>query len=225
MEVRMKKTSTLLGGALLLVLVVCLCNAEPFAVDQVMSWQPENLYLAAILFLCGYALKSATVVFPLMILQIAVGHIYPGGTAVLINLLGLAVVMIVPHLIGKKLGAEKIERILKRYPKFSGLMKKQQENEMALSFMLRACAIPPADIVTMYLGASGMPLTTNVIGGVLGCFPSMMLTTFLGANIRDPHSPAFWKALILNVVWIALSAFGFWLYKKNFPEEETGEKI
>ena len=100
-------------------------------------------------------------------------------------------------------------------------MKLQQENELALSFMLRACAVPPADIVTMYLGASGMPLHINVLGGVLGALPSMMMTTFLGANIQDPSSPAFWQALGLNIAWIVLSALGFFLLRKFTPKEET----
>ena len=91
---------------------------------------------------------------------------------------------------------------------------------MAFSFMLRACCVPPADVVTMYLGATGMPFRTNVIGGVLGCFPSMVLTTFLGANIRDPESPAFWIALALNVLWVLLSGLGFWLYRRFGQREE-----
>lgn len=84
---------------------------------------------------------------------------------------------------------------------------------MAFCFLLRACAVPPADIVTMYLGATGMPYVTNLIGGVLGCFPGMVLTTFLGSSIRDPKSPAFWQSFTLNVVWIPLSWLGFYLYK------------
>ena len=89
--------------------------------------------------------------------------------------------------------------------------------------MLRACAVPPADIVTMYLGATGMPFVTNVIGGVLGSFPSMLLTTFLGANIRNPESPAFWQALILNIAWIVLSGLGFYLFKKVHSGKEVNQ--
>lgn len=92
---------------------------------------------------------------------------------------------------------------------------------MAFCFMLRACAVPPGDIVTMYLAASGVKFSTNVIDGVLGCFPYMVLTTFWGANIRNPESPAFWKALALNVAWVILSGLGFWLFKRFTGKEET----
>ena len=115
----------------------------------------------------------------------------------------------------------RLANVLQRYPKLEGVLKLQQENALALSFMLRACAVPPADIVTMYLGASGMPLHINVLGGVLGALPAMVMTTFLGANIQDPSSPAFWQALGLNVGWIVLSALGFWLFRKLPTREET----
>lgn len=205
----------LLAGALLLY------DRNPITAEQLMDWQPQNLFLSALLLLLLFAVKSVLVFVPILIPQILVGHLYPGYAAFGLNLLGLVVVMSVPHAIGRRLGGEKLASILQRYPKLEGIMKLQQENELALSFMLRACAVPPADIVTMYLGASGMPLHINVLGGVLGALPSMMMTTFLGANIQDPSSPAFWQALGLNVGWIALSALGFWLFHKLTPREET----
>ena len=186
-----------------------------------MDWQPQNLFLAALLLLMFFAVKSVLVFVPILIPQILVGHLYPGYAAFGLNLIGLVVVMSVPHAIGRRLGGERLASILQRYPKLEGVLKLQQENALALSFMLRACAVPPADIVTMYLGASGMPLHINVLGGVLGALPAMVMTTFLGANIQDPSSPAFWQALGLNVGWIVLSALGFWLFHKLTSREET----
>lgn len=206
----------LLAGALLL-----LYDRNPITAEQLMDWQPQNLFLSALLLLLLFAVKSVLVFVPILIPQILVGHLYPGYGAFGLNLLGLVVVMSVPHAIGRRLGGEKLASMLQRYPKLEGIMKLQQENELALSFMMRACAVPPADIVTMYLGASGMPLHTNVLGGVLGALPSMMMTTFLGANIQDPSSPAFWQALGLNIAWIVLSVLGFFLLRKFTPKEET----
>ena len=118
-----------------------------------------------------------------------------------------------------------MERLLQKYPKIQSILNVQDDNQMAVSFMLRACCVPPADIVTMYLGATGMPFGTNVIGGVLGSFPGMVLTTFLGANIRNPESPAFWKALALNVAWVILSGLGFWLFRKAHSVDQEGSNI
>lgn len=193
--------------------------------EEILSWQPENLALAGVILMVGYAVKSTLVFVPIMLLQILAGHIYGRETAVFVNLLGLAVVMSVPYGIGKKLGAEKMEQLLRKYPKVQSILKVQEDNEMALCFMLRACAVPPADIVTMYLGATGMKFSANVIGGVLGCFPGMVLTTILGSSIRDPESPAFWQALTLNALWIILSGLGFWLLRKRPAAKKDADNL
>ena len=217
----MKRRWKLLCLVLIAGAVLLLYTLNPITAEQLMDWQPQNLFLAALLLLIFFAVKSVLVFVPILIPQILVGHLYPGYAAFGLNLLGLVVVMSVPHAIGRRLGSEKLSNVLQRYPKLEGILKLQQENELMMSFMLRACAVPPADIVTMYLGASGMPLHINVIGGVLGTLPAMVLTTFLGANIRDPSSPAFWQALGLNIAWIVLSALGFFLFRKFTPKEET----
>lgn len=216
----MKRRWKILLLALLALVLLYLHSQYHITTEQLLSWQPENLLLAAFVLLCFFAVKSVLVFVPIMIPQILVGHLYPRDLAILINLLGLVVVMAVPYWIGKGRGTVKMDRLLAKYPKLQMILNAQDDNQMAFCFMLRACAVPPADIVTMYLGASGMPFLTNVIGGVLGCFPGMVLTTFLGANIRNPESPAFWKALALNIAWVVLSGLGFYLYKKVHSGKE-----
>lgn len=217
----MKRRWKLLCLVLIAGAVLLLYDRNPITAEQLMDWQPENLVLAAVALLCLFAVKSATVFIPIMIPQILIGHLYTRDIALFINLLGLVIVMCVPYWIGKRLGRAKMEHLLQKYPKIQNILKAQDDNKMAFSFMLRACCVPPADMVTMYLGATGMPYLTNVIGGTLGSFPSMVLTTFLGANIRNPESPAFWKALGLNVAWVILSGLGFYLFRKFHSGREA----
>lgn len=216
----MKKRWTFLLLILLAVVFLLLHRSPSLTMNQLLFWQPENLFLAAVILLAGYAIKSLLVFVPIMILQILAGHLYSRETALLINLLGLVIVMAVPYWFGKCLGAGKIDVIIQKYPKLKTVLQIQQNNEMAMCFLLRACSVPPVDIVTMYLGASGTGFLANVLGGVLGQLPGMVLTTFLGASIRDPKSPAFWKSLSLNVLWVVLSGLGFYLYKKFGAKEK-----
>ena len=210
----MKKRWKLAGLGLLATGLLYLHKQHHITLEEILSWQPENLVLAAAVLLCLFAVKAASVFIPIMIPQILAGHLYPRDIALLINLLGLVIVMTVPYWIGKGLGSAKMEKLLRKYPMIRNILKAQDDNKMAFSFMFRACCVPPADMVTMYLGATGIPFLTNVIGGTLGCFPSMVLTTFLGASIRNPELPAFWQALALNVIWILLSGLGFYLFRK-----------
>ena len=221
----MKKRWKIFSLALLALSLLYLHQYHHITAEQILSWQPENLFLATVILLCFFAVKSLLVFVPIMLPQILAGHIYGRDTAIFINLLGLVIVMSVPYLIGKTLGSAKMEKLMKKYPKIQALLKVQDENEMAFCFMLRACCVPPADIVTMYLGASGVSFVTNVVGGVLGSFPGMVLTTFLGANIRNPESPAFWKALTLNILWVFLSGLGFWLFRQAHFNEKEGVEL
>lgn len=221
----MKKRWIIVSLALFALGLLYLHQYHHITAEQILSWQPENLFLAAVALLCFFAVKSATVFIPIMLPELLAGHIYDREIAIFVNLLGLIVVMSVPYLIGKTLGSAKMDKLMEKYPKIQTLLKVQDENEMAFCFMLRACCVPPADIVTMYLGASGVSFVTNVIGGVLGSFPGMVLTTFLGANIRNPESPAFWKALTLNVVWVILSGLSFRLFRKAHSEKKEGCKL
>lgn len=64
-----------------IVAVMCILIALYFiagreiSVRQLLALSPENSMAAAALFLLLYAIKSASVVFPLAILEITVGHL------------------------------------------------------------------------------------------------------------------------------------------------------
>ena len=220
-EESMKNRWKLLLLALLAGSLLYLHNHYHIPLDTVLLWKPDNLLFAAAVILLLFAIKSVLVFLPIMVPQIIAGHLYPRDIALVINLAGLFLVVSIPYWIGKKRGAEKMQQFLCKYPRIQSVLNVQDDNRMAFSFMLRACAVPPADIVTMYLGASAMPFSTNVIGGVLGCFPSMVLHTLLGANIRNPGSKEFWMALMLNAAWVVLSGLSFYLFKKFHNREEA----
>lgn len=203
--------------------ILYLHRSQDLSVQEILAWQPPNLIVAAMVILVSYAVKSVLIFVPIMFMQIAAGHFFSRETAILINTLGLAIVMAVPYWIGRLGGSKQMEKLIRRYPKVAKLVNLQHDNEMAACFMLRACAVPPPDVVTMYLGASNVHFLTNVVGGIMGSFPCMVLTTLLGANIRDPSSTAFWQVIALNIVWVVLSALGCWLFKRFAPPKGKEE--
>lgn len=219
----MRKIICIILVLLLTAGIFYLHRSHDLRVQDILAWQPPNLIVAALVILVSYAVKSVLIFVPIMFMQIAAGHFFSRETAILINTLGLAIVMAVPYWIGRLVGSKRMEKLMRRYPKVAKLVNLQHDNEMAACFMLRACAVPPPDVVTMYLGASNVHFLANVVGGVMGSFPCMVLTTLLGANIRDPSSPAFWQVIALNVVWVVLSALGCWLFKWFAPSREKEE--
>lgn len=54
-----------------------LASGNDITVQTVLSYTPESPFAAAIVILLLYALKSVSFVFPIALLQIAAGHLFP----------------------------------------------------------------------------------------------------------------------------------------------------
>ena len=63
----MKKRWKLAGLGLLALGLLYLHKQHHITMEEILSWQPENLVLAAVVLLCFFAVKSASVFIPLMI--------------------------------------------------------------------------------------------------------------------------------------------------------------
>ena len=175
----------------------------------------QNPLLTAGLLLLLYMLKSLTIFFPLLILEMAAGYLFPAPAALIINFLGIGIVLTIPYWIGRALGLRQVSKLTRKYPKFQAIMEKQQNHSFFLCFFLRVISCLPGDIVTMYLGATHTPFSHNLLGGTLGILPGMILATFMGVNIQDPSSPAFWISAALSVGLAVLSIVFYYVYLKR----------
>lgn len=217
LNMRKQKTKTwkaVILTVILAVVVVILVKTD-FSVKTVLSYTPENPVLAACLLVILYSVKSATVVFPVAVLEIAAGHLFSTGTALIINSVGIGVLLTVPYLIGYHSGIHVIRKIIRKYPAFEEIVETQQENSYFLCFFLRVIGCLPGDIVTMYFGATKTPYLQNLIGGFLGMCPGMILATVLGSGIQDPSSSSFWISVLLTLILSVTSFLVYRLYRRK----------
>ena len=204
---------------LLLVLVVVF-QSTGIALQDVFTNEPSDPGLTALIILLFYALKSATVVFPLLALEIAVGYIFPAPTALLVNLAGTAISFTVPYFMGRWLGPEALHRAIQKHPKLANIIDRQQHATFFLCYFLRVLGGLPSDLVTMWLGASRVPYWQNICGGCLGILPKMILATLMGTSIEQPGSPTFLLALVLTVLLSVLSFAIHELYQRRLRRHE-----
>lgn len=197
---------------LLLVLLFVLSDKD-FSVQTILEFTPQNPLCAAIVLLLLYALKSATVVFPLIILEIATGHLFSIWAALGVNFVGILIVLTVPYWIGRFAGMETIPKLIQKYPRFEKIIDRQQDNSAFICFFLRIIGCLPGDVVTMYFGATRTPFFQNLIAGALGILPDMILATLIGENIQNPESPMFWISALLTVTLSVLSLLLYYLYR------------
>ena len=189
------------------------------SLHTVLTYTPRSPLAAAGVLLLFYGLKSITIFFPLLLLELAAGHLFPAPAALAVNFIGMWIVLTVPYWIGRALGLRQVSKLTRKYPRFHAIVAKQQGHSFFLCFFLRAVSCLPGDIVTLYLGATRTPFWHNLLGGTLGILPGMVLATLMGSSIQDPSSPAFWFSAALSVGLAASSALLYAVYWKRHRED------
>lgn len=177
-------------------------TGEPLSVYAIIKYTPKDPILAAIVILFLYALKSLTVVFPLAILYLASGIIFPTWIAILINILGLAITFTIPYWIGRHFGDEAIEEIYTRFPKVKEVTKYQNSNAFFACFITRIVGFLPGDIVSIYFGACNTNFPVYLLGGISGCLLSIITTTILGEKLNNPFTKEFFVVLLIRIIVI-----------------------
>ena len=177
-------------------------TGEPLSVYTIIKYTPKDPILAAIVILFLYALKSLTVVFPLAILYLASGIIFPTWIAILINILGLAITFNIPYWIGRYFGDEAIEEIYNRFPKMKEVTKYQNSNAFFACFITRIVGFLPGDIVSIYFGACNTNFPVYLIGGISGCLLSIITTTIIGEKLNNPFTKEFLVVLLIRIIVI-----------------------
>ena len=105
------------------ILVLCLLAAMcgllasgGISIETLLEYTPQEPEKAFFLFLFLYALKSATIFFPLIFLEVASGYLFPTWMALLLNFTGILLILTIPYWMGKALGLEIVQKAAQRYP-------------------------------------------------------------------------------------------------------------
>ena len=198
----------------LVILTVCLVNRDQFSVDGVLHYSPRNPLLAVLFMLFLFALKSLSVF-------IFSGILFPLPAAIAVNVLGAAVMVSLPYWLGRKLGKDAADGILEKYPKAAALRRMRTGRELPLSFITRAINILPSDILSLYMGATGINYPRYLTGSLLGMALSLVTFPIMGMNITEPASPWFWASIVIQILVSVFFIGGDWLcYRKKRREEE-----
>ncbi len=196
-----------------LIFMICLIGlSEDISVQTILEYTPDNLIVAAFVLIALYAIKSITIVFPIIILEVAVGHLFPPLTAIIISMIGIIVGYIICYWIGYFSGANVLNKLLNKYPTFELFIRKQNDHSSFVCFFLRTLCVLPGDVVSMYLGAVKTPFIYYLLASALGSFPSTVLATLFGASITEPESPMFWISIVLMCIYSGISIL---VYKRK----------
>ncbi len=195
-------------GAVGVFAALFLALGRELSLSELLAWPPESPALAG-LFLVGlYGLKSLSLVFPLLLLYLAAGAIFPLPLAFAVNTAGLAVCVSLPFFLGRRMGVDVQGTLLRRWPRLSRLEELERKSAFRLLALVRAMGLLPCDAVSLWFGASGMRYGPYLAGSLAGMLPMMLAETALGAAVQDAGAWQFWTAAGCGA---ALAVLSLWL--------------
>ena len=120
-----------------------------------------------------------------------------------------------PYGLGRRMGGELIDSIVCKYPKTAFLRQLRMENELFLSFITRIINILPSDILSLYMGASGISYCKYLLGSIAGMLLTIITFPIVGSSITNPTSPLFIASVAIQVVVTVVSITGYALYLRK----------
>lgn len=181
------------------VILVFFLNRDAFTVDNLVSGSPENTVLAALMMIALFAVKSISIVLYSGILYITSGILFPLPTAILVNILGTAVMLTIPFFLGRLMGRRALDHIHGKYPKAAFMSEFQGGGDFMFSFVVHIINLLPTDLVSIYMGAAGLKYGPYLLGGTLGLLVTAVLFPITGMSITRPTSPEFIVSVVLEV--------------------------
>ncbi len=203
------------GGIVLL----CWINRDNITVENIVNYVPENTAAAIGIMLVLFALKGITVIVYGGILYAASGILFSLPAAICVNLAGTVLMTSVPFFIGKRAGADLLDKLVQRNKRLELLRDAPKQNEFLFSFAVRMIGLLPGDLVGMYSGACGFTYGHYICGTAAGMFPSIITFSVMGTSAHDISSPAFLISAGSTILLMLLSLSAFLLWRKRKHKE------
>lgn len=199
----------LLLGALFL-----LPRCRALTAADVLERLPSGPLPAAALLLALYVGKSLSFFFPLAVLEAAAGLLFPLPGALALNAAGIAAAMTVPWLLGRR-ERDGLDALIARHPRLGRVRAMRQGSDFLFVLLLRMAGLFPFDAVSLYLGAAGIPYSTALTAGLLGCLPHLVAVTVLGSALSLRSRRTLLLALAANAAVTAAAALVWALRRRR----------
>ena len=212
---------TLIISLWVMVIIVMLCLHDRISLSAILSYTPSEPYLAAVVMLLMFAMKTLSVFFYSGLLFLANGTLFSLPAAIVMNIAGALVMIFEGYFIGNKLAGEQLQDIEGKYPKLRGLVRLKSERPFIFVMLLRLLKLMNYDIASMYLGAAGVKLPQYVAGSLLGIMPDIILYAMIGRGLGDLNISRTASAAIVYLGLSVLSMVVIKLLADRYEEDLT----
>lgn len=184
---------------------VCFHYKDSITVENIAALAPENTFLAALVMLLLFAVKSVVVFVYSGILYAVNGILFSLPTAILLNIAGTVIMITIPFLIGRKCGFDLLEKLAEKYPKLKKIQEIQNSNTFLVTLLVRIIGIVPATLVGIYFGASDDRFCPYLSASLIGMLPGILSFSIMGTSIQDVTSPTFLMSVCFELFFVLVS--------------------
>ena len=196
------------------IIVLLIIHRKELSAEEIARYTPKNPWLAVIVMLTMFALKSLSIVIYSGLLYAANGILFPLPVAIVLNLIGTVIMVSLPYLIGKRTGASAVDEIRAKYPKAEAIHDLRAKNDFLFAFLVRMARLP-SDVASLYMGAVHVEYKKYLLGSLLGMLPHTITYPIIGMSIRDIRSPKFVISLCAELAYILITSAVYTVYRKR----------
>ena len=201
------------------IIAICFLHRKELSAEGIARYTPKNPWLAAIVMLALFALKSLSIVIYSGLLYAANGILFPLPVAIVLNLIGTVIMVSLPYLIGRRTGASAVDEIRAKYPKAEAIHDLRAKNDFLFAFLVRMVRMP-SDVASLYMGAVHVEYKKYLLGSLLGMLPHTITYPIIGMSIRDIRSPQFIISLCAEIAYILVTSAVYTLYRKKNQSDQ-----
>lgn len=180
-----------------------------------------NTWITAILIvMLYYVLKSFIMIVPVLVIQIAVGVLFPLPLALLVNIIGLMVTLSISYGMGRLRGRNYVHKLIVKYPKSAIIQTMPNKNPFIFCFIIHSLSIFPMNMIGMFCGALNIGYKYYFYGALFGSLVRVVSVTVMGTAATDPTSPTF---LISLAVTLLVSLGSYLSYRMKIKKETNSD--
>lgn len=165
--------------------------------------------IAVVVIIFNYALKSVLPWFPVSCICVASAVLFKWYYALIINVVGLAILFTLKFLWGRIYGGGNTEKILMKSRTVHGIVEKSGLGSEALLFVTRLTPGITINGISGVYGTTQMSLGSFLLISELGFLPKTISYIIIGRNVFDPASASFLFPFIPLILFSGLMFLSF----------------
>ncbi len=159
----------------------------------------DNRYLIVIAILGVYILRGfLPIPFPFILMM--TGVMFQPVSAIIINTIGTAIVLLITYFWGKVTGGGVAIKKLEKYDNIKEILDHHGKTKLGVLVALRVIPSVPMNLVSKVFGGMKFPIDAFMVASLLGFFPKIWTYSVMGGNIAQPFTWKFMGPIIFLLI-------------------------